>query len=94
MLIAINPAITEELIGKFRAQAEALQSITSTLDSEVNSHVGSGKDGWQGRQADDFNSHWNGEFKTSLTRLHEALGEAQVFLMNTLNAYRELDHQA
>jgi WXG100 family type VII secretion target len=94
MLISINPDVTEQLIGQFQQQATALSDLTNRLDSEVNNHIGSGKDGWQGHQADEFNSHWNSDFKTSLTRLHEALEQAQGFLNSTLTAYRQLDHQA
>lgn len=93
MLISINPDVTEQLIAQFGQQAVALEELTQRLDGEVNGHIGNGKDGWQGHQAEEFSQHWNSEFKTSLTKLHDALGEARVFLMNTLQAYRQLDHQ-
>ena len=89
--IKINPDIAQGVAGKFGQNASQLDAIISSLNSQVASNVGTGKPGWEGRQASEFENSWNTEFKPSLTKLRDALTGAQDLLNKTIQAYRTLD---
>jgi WXG100 family type VII secretion target len=89
--IKINPNIATGVARNFAAQSQTLNDITNKLQSDVNANIGGSNPGWEGRQADEFVSAWDGEFKPALTKLVDALNKANELLTKTVAAYEQLD---
>ena len=89
--IAYNPAVAEHLLSQFGDHADALSAMITQLNQSVNDHVGGDRDGWQGRQADSFNSAWNGQWSPSLENLVVSLRDARSYILMSMQAYRDMD---
>lgn len=89
--IKINPEVAQGVAGSFTTNAGQLEGIIKALDQQVSNNVGSGKPGWEGKQADDFDNSWNTEFKPALNKLVEALHGANTLLTKTISAFQAID---
>jgi len=72
-MIGGNLAIMDQLKSDFDRQGGTVDTLISELDGSVNNVIGTG---WQGPAADRFREAWEGQFKTALRNLSEALGSA------------------
>jgi WXG100 family type VII secretion target len=59
----------DELAGRFRQEAEAIEALEGRITASVQSTA------WTGPAANRFRDQWTGEFIPALRRLREAMGE-------------------
>ena len=70
--MAMRGANLEQLTSlekQFRTQSSTVEQLTSQVSSTLDGTA------WTGPAADRFRQGWNGEFKSALNRLREALNE-------------------
>jgi WXG100 family type VII secretion target len=86
--IGIDKAQMDQLRSKFEQQANTVQQLTSDLQGQVDTIIGTG---WEGNAARKFQDAWNTEFKSALTKLNEALLAAGKEVANRKQAMEQLD---
>ncbi len=89
--IKINPEVASGVARSFNSQGQVVDAVLKALDPQVMNNVGSGKPGWEGRQADEFLHAWSNEFKPALTKLADALLNGHIVINKTVAAYQSLD---
>jgi len=77
MSLIMNPEDLTKLMTVFRSQSEAVTSLQSTIQSSIDSTT------WVSPAADQFRQIWQNEFVPSLTRLREALIQAEAGVRNS-----------
>src|SRR5438105_549474 len=70
----------DNLSREFTNQINTVDSLTSAIDRQV------GNVQWTGRVADNFRAKWNGEFKSDLNALKQALQECSQHVKNRRDA--------
>lgn len=86
--IAGEMAQMDALSRDFNQASTQVQQLMSSLDGITNNTIGTG---WEGASARKFMELWNGEFKSSLTKLNGALGEAGGEVTRRKNALIQAD---
>lgn len=78
----------QQLSKDFSTSSGEVQSLTSRLDGIVNGTIGSG---WEGNAANRFRELWQGEFKSALSKLDQALADASREVENRKQALIQAD---
>ena len=92
--IKVNPEVASRVADTFTSKRGMLDEIITAIDTQVRDNIGNGKPGWEGKQATEFVTAWETEFKAALGRLAEALGGSADLLRRTITAYQSIDGQA
>jgi WXG100 family type VII secretion target len=73
----------QDLARKFEQEAHTVQTLTSSINSQV------GATWWKGGAADRFRHSWEGEFRPALQKLQQALQEASTEVKNRHKALEQ-----
>lgn len=78
----------QKLSKDFATSSADVEQLTSRLDGIVNGVIGSG---WEGNAANKFRDLWQGEFKSALGKLNQALADASKEVENRKKALIQAD---
>jgi len=78
----------QKLSKDFQTSSGEIDTLTRRLDGIVNGVIGTG---WEGNAANKFRDLWQGEFKSALGKLNQALADASREVENRKQALIQAD---